>query len=128
MPRPYPLELRLRVVAAVEEDGDTYEQAADRFKVGVASVDRWLALARKGELAPKPNRNGHQPVIRDGLEEDLRALLRERSEDTLPELCDRFEERTGVQVSTSTMSRSIRRLGFTRKKRPSNLKNASRSE
>ena len=121
------MELRLRVVAAVEEDGDTYEQAAERFKVGVASVDRWLALHRRGELAPKPHTNGHKPTIRGELAEGLRQLLVERPEDTLAELCDRFEERFDVQVSPSTMGRAVRRLGFTRKKRPSKPKSGSRS-
>ena len=128
MPAPYPLALRLRVVAAVEEDGDTYEQAADRFKVGVASVDRWLALARKGELAPKRHTNGHKPTIRGELEDRLRELIRDRPEDTVAEFCDRFDERHGVRVSSATMSRTIRRLGYTRKKRLLKLKNATPNE
>ena len=128
MPTSIPLELRLRVVAAVIEDGDTYEQAADRFKVGRASVNRWLALARRGELAPKRHTNGHKHTIRGEREDWLRELLQECPEDTLPEYCDRFDERHGIRVSSATMGRAIRRLGYTRKKRPSKRKNVTRNE
>lgn len=49
------LDLRLRVVAAVEADGLSHREAADRFKVSAASVSRWRALARqKGEPRPGP--------------------------------------------------------------------------
>ena len=49
------LDLRRRVVAAVDEDGLTHRQAAERFKVSAASVSRWRGLAReKGEPRPGP--------------------------------------------------------------------------
>ena len=35
------VDLRRRVVAAVDEDGLTHRQAAERFKVSAASVSRW---------------------------------------------------------------------------------------
>jgi len=51
------LDLRRRVVAAVDEEGLTHRQAAERFKVSAASVSRWRALARqKGEPRPRPRR------------------------------------------------------------------------
>ena len=47
--------MRRRVVAAVDEDGLTHRQAAERFKVSAASVSRWRRLAReKGEPRPGP--------------------------------------------------------------------------
>ena len=39
------LDLRLRVLAAVDEEGLTHRQAAERFGVSAASVSRWRALA-----------------------------------------------------------------------------------
>ena len=49
------LDLRRRVLAAVDEEGLPHRQAAARFRVSAASVSRWRALAReKGDPRPSP--------------------------------------------------------------------------
>lgn len=49
------IDLRRRVVAAVEEEGLNHRQAAERFMVSTASVSRWRRLAReKGDVRPGP--------------------------------------------------------------------------
>jgi len=49
------LDLRRRGVAAVDEDGLTHRQAAERVKVSAASVSRWRAWAReKGDPRSGP--------------------------------------------------------------------------
>lgn len=122
------MELRERVVQAVLEDGNSYEEAAIRFKVGEASVSRWLSRARDGRLEPvHPSLNGRFPVIRGDLAERLRLLVMERPEDTLAELVDRFDEATGVRVSRATMGRALHAMRISRKKRPSKRKSATRS-
>ena len=128
MPKPHPVELRRRVVAAVIEDGDTYDQAAARFKVGRASVNRWVQLAKRGDVRPKPGTNGMEHTIRDDLLEQLRRLVLEHRDDTLSEHRDRFEEQTGVSVSVATIGRAVHRLRLSRKKRRSKPKSASPSE
>ena len=40
MPRGFSLDLRKRVIAALQEDGSTCESAAERFAVGRATVNR----------------------------------------------------------------------------------------
>lgn len=117
MPKAQPLELRERVVHAVEEEGDTYAEAAARFMVGEASVSRWLRRARDGRLEATKRRLGRVPQISGEAMESLVQLLEERPEDTIAELMEQFGERTGIQVSASTMGRAIRSSGYTRKKR-----------
>jgi hypothetical protein len=46
----------------------------------------------------------------------LPARLAERPDATLAELCSWWREAAGVAVSTATMSRTISRLDWTRKK------------
>ena len=50
MPKPLPVEIRERVVEVVENDGLTIEEAAQRFRVGTASVKRWLRRSRAARL------------------------------------------------------------------------------
>lgn len=124
MPIAYPLALRERVVKAVREDGLTYAEAAKRFMIGEASVSRYMRRARQDELAPSEHTHrGKLPQIRGEVMEQLIALMRERPEDTLLELNDRFAERTGIEVSVATLGRAVMRSGFTRKKRPSKQQN-----
>ena len=53
MVRPYSLDLRERVVRAVEEEGLSRRQAAARFGVSVSSAIKWVERYRStGSFAP----------------------------------------------------------------------------
>lgn len=113
------VDLRRRVVAAVEEEGLTHRQAGERFKVSAASVSRWRRLAReKGDVRPGPlggdrsswRVEAHRPVILEIFDanpdmstEELRAVLRDQK---------------GLSFGYGTLWRLLKRCGYTRKKRP----------
>lgn len=67
MAKPYSMDLRERVVAAVEEDGLSRHQAAARFGVGVSTAISWVRRYREtGSVAPG-QMGGHKPkAIRGG--------------------------------------------------------------
>jgi transposase len=53
MTKPYSMDLRERVVAAVETEGMTRHRAAARFGVAISSAIKWVARYRKtGSVAP----------------------------------------------------------------------------
>ncbi len=53
MPKPYSIDLRERVVAAVETDKLSRRQAAARFGVGVSTAINWVRRLRDtGSVAP----------------------------------------------------------------------------
>jgi len=61
MGKPISTDLRQRVVAAVEEDGLSRRQAAQRFGVGVSTAIRWVGRFREtGSVAPG-QMGGHRP-------------------------------------------------------------------
>ena len=69
------------------------------------------------DLAPKPS-TGLTPTILANLQQK-RALWKQLEENdtaTLERHCEIWEERQGARVSISTMSRAIRKLGWSRKK------------
>ena len=114
--KPYSEDLRWRVVAAVD-DGLPRAAVARRFIVSVPTIKRWLKQRREtGALAPKPI-PGPPAIKRDALLEALPARLAEQADATLEQQCPWWQERTGVEVSTATMSRAITALAWTRKKR-----------
>jgi transposase len=112
----YSEDLRERVVAAVER-GARRSEVVETFAVSLPTIKRWLKQRREtGGLAPKPI-PGPSAVKRDALLEALPARLAEQADATLEQHCSWWQGRTGVEVSTATMSRAITALGWTRKKR-----------
>src|SRR5262245_41855051 len=58
------MDLRERVSAAYAEGNATYEAVAERFRLGRATVSRWLRLHREtGNVAPKAHRCGNPPKV-----------------------------------------------------------------
>jgi transposase len=113
--KPYSEDLRWRVVSAVAS-GMPREDVAWRFAVSISTITRWLRLKREtGGVVPKPV-PGPPAVKMDALMAALPERLAERADATLEEQCSWWQEVSGVEVSTATMSRALTRLGCTRKK------------
>ncbi len=111
----YSEDLRKKIVEAVER-GMPKVEAARTFGVGISSVKRYVATYRDGRsLAPK-KRPGSRPKLDEGARKLLEADLEERPTATLPQRREFLRRACGAQVSDSTISRVLRRLGWTRKK------------
>ncbi len=111
----YSEDLRKKIVEAVER-GTPKTEAARTFGVGISSVKRYVATAREGKsLAPK-KRPGSKPKLDQGARRLLEADLEERPAATLPQRREFLGRVAGVEVSESTVSRMLKRLGWSRKK------------
>lgn len=116
MAHAYSRDLRERVVGSVAS-GRSQLETARLFGVAASTVKRYLQQRReRGTLAPKPIPGGGRRIgpAREAL---LRAQLDGVPDATLAEHCAQWEQTTGQQVSLATMSRAIRRLEWTRKKK-----------
>jgi transposase len=113
----YSKDLRLKVLAALDR-GMPRKEVVRTFGVSIATIGRYLRRRREGlDLAPKPS-TGRTPTILANLQQ-RRALWKQMEENdtaTLERHCEIWKERWGVKVSISTMSRAIRKLGWSRKK------------
>jgi transposase len=73
----YSMDLRERIVLAVDAGEGTQEQIAKRFSVSSRWIRSLLALrAATGSIAPKPHGGGRKPLIRGEAAESLRAAVR----------------------------------------------------
>ncbi len=61
MTKPYSLDLRDRVVYAVEHEGMSRHQAAARFGIAVSTAIRWVARFRKTGSAAPSKMGGYKP-------------------------------------------------------------------
>jgi transposase len=111
----YSEDLRERIVEAVKR-GMGKSEVARTFGVSLSSVKRYVGMAREGRpLAPK-KRPGLRPKLDEQSKKLLEADLQERPVATLPERREFLQRMAGVRVSDSTISRAIKRLGWSRKK------------
>jgi transposase len=115
--RAYSIDLRERVLAAVDR-GTAREEIVRTLRVSQPTIRRYLRLRREtGSVAPKPPPK--RPFSIGQSVEHRRTLwkqLEEHNDATLEKHCQLWERKQGVKVSISTMSRAIRRLGWTLKK------------
>lgn len=110
--KPYSGDLRERVIAAVDHHEGSLRQIADRFRIGLSTLTRWLSQRRQtGSLDPKPHGGGHPRAVDDHHAERLRDLVRDQPDATLDEL----NERLGLGGSRMTIVRALKRLGISRK-------------
>ena len=113
--RPYSLDLRQRVVEALEAVEQTID-VARRFCVSDSSVRRYRRqLRERGTLEPRTP-PGPTPRLGPESYEALRAQVRAHPDATLREHCRHWHARTEQWVSLQTMSRKLRELGWTVKK------------
>jgi transposase len=123
--KPYSKDLRVKVLAAVDR-GMPRKEVARVFGVSEPTIRRYLRLRREtGDVEPKPV-SGPPARKREALEERLPAQVRLNPDLTLAEHCELFEEESGIEVSTATMSRSLKRLGLSLKKSRSRLPSETR--
>ena len=82
----------------------------------MASVVRWVALKKRtGSLTPRP-KSGRPPTLSDSERELFAKLCEEQVDATQAELADALAAAGRPVVSTSTIARELKRLGWTRKK------------
>ena len=111
----YSEDLRNKIVEALER-GTSKVEAARTFGVGISSVKRFVATAKAGRSLTPKKRPGSNPKLDEAARKLLEADLRERPAAALFERREFLRRARGVSVSDSTVSRTLRRMGWSRKK------------
>jgi transposase len=114
---PYPTELRVRVVAAVEEGGLSIPEAARLFQVGLTFIKKMLRLHRAGESLEPRHGGGPVPLLQEPETTVLRQELKARPDATLEELQEVLTAHCRTSASLSTLSRGLQALKLPRKKK-----------
>jgi len=116
MTKPYSLDLRERVVAAVEKEGLSRHQAAARFGLAVSTVVHWVRRFRStGSVAPSKI-GGYKPKVLRGEHADwLTARCREK-DFTLSQLVEELGEIRGLKVDRRSVWEFVHAEGLSFKK------------
>lgn len=116
MPAAYSLDLRERVIDAVES-GISRRRAAGVFKVSVSTVIRWAKrVAETGSYAPLPSGGDHRSSAVEAHGDWLLAAVSSNPDLTLQELQTRLNDAHGLAKSHSCLWRFLDRHDVTFKK------------
>ena len=114
----YSNDLRLKVLDALDR-GLPRKEVARLFGISLSTIKRYLKLREHtGDVTPKPS-PGRTLTTGKSVEprRALWAQLESNDDATLERHCELWEQQQGAKVPISTMSRAIRKLGWTHKKR-----------
>lgn len=118
MGKPCSLDLRERVVAAVEVEGLSRNQAAARFGVAPSSAIKWVARFRATGSAAPAKMGGHKPkTLRGEHAEWLIARCREK-DFTISQLVDELLAVRGLKVDRRSVWEFLHAEGLSFKKKP----------
>ena len=114
MTRALSVDLRKRVIAAVEE-GASCRQAAARFGVSASSAIRWYALSRiAGDTTPKPQGGDRRSGRIEAHAAVILGALERKSDVTLADLRAELAGR-GIDVSVAGLWRFFKRRRIIRR-------------
>ncbi len=127
--KPLPLELRLRIVAVVDQQEHTKSEIAVLFNVSERYVYQLLKLRRETDnLAPLPHGGGAVLKLDEAKLLKLADLVAEFPDATLDELRVLLRRRSRLSVCLNTVWRGLQQIDFTRKKKSRRAREASPEE
>jgi transposase len=117
MGKPYGMDLRERVVEAIES-GQSTGEAARRFAIGKATAGAWARLKRSsGSVAP-PKQGKPKGSVLDAHADFIFGLIAKTPDITLEEIAGRLAQERGVTVVSTAVWKFLDRHDMTHKKRP----------
>ena len=111
----YPIELRRRVLDAVDNNLGTQEKIAKTFSVSVSWIRKLLRRRREtGSIEPLPRTQGRKPAFRDHQLQELDDFVKRYPDATLEEIRESFADR--VNCSIVAVHNALKRLEWRYKK------------
>jgi transposase len=119
MAKAYSLDLRQKVIDAIELDGMPKSEASQIFRISRNTINLWFKQREAtGSLEAKVGaKTGQGEKITDW--EKFRAFAIANTDKTQAEMAEAWGG-----VSQRTISRGLKKIGFTRKKKPTATSNA----
>jgi transposase len=116
MGKPYSMDLRERVVAAIE-GGMSTRGAAARFSIGIATAGAWARLKRATGLVRPAKQGKPKGSVLDAHADFILGTLKAAPDTTLDEMVERLQQERAVVVVRTAVWKFLDRRGQTHKKR-----------
>ena len=117
MPAPLSMDLRQRIVRAVE-GGSSMREVVLCFEVSASAAIKLMRRVRETGSAVPAQVGGHRPPALAGHEAALARIVEATPDITLAELLALLRHRLGLSPGLSTLHRTLHSLGLRHKKSP----------
>ena len=124
MAKAYSYDLRKKVIEAIELDGLKKSEASQLFNISRNTINLWFQRrAETGDLKEKA-RMGNKTKAKITDWEKFRAFAVEHGDKTQAEMAELWSE----EISARTISRGLERIGFSRKKKATDIENGMKKD
>ncbi|MBW4636469.1 MAG: IS630 transposase-related protein [Iphinoe sp. HA4291-MV1] len=114
----YSIDLRQKILSAWQNKEGSQRDLAKRFKVSLSFIRDFLRrYPETNEIAAKPQGGDRRSKIKGKDQELLKTIVTGQSDIYLREIQETLQQRTGIDVSVSSLSRTLKRLKLGRKKK-----------
>ena len=111
----YPMELRRRVLDAVDNNLSTQQKIDHTFSVSAIWIRKLLQRRREtGSIEPLPRTQGRKPAFRGANLQQLNDFVEKNPDATLEEIKEYFSD--SVNCSIVAIHNTVKRLGWRYKK------------
>lgn len=125
MGKSYSEDLRIRALGALD-GGQKKSRVSRSFSIARSTLDDWIALReRTGGVKVVPKRPSCVAALSDT--PSVHEFIQRHQHSTQQQMATAWEQETGHKLCAMTFSKSLRRLGYTRKKRVISTESVMRS-
>jgi transposase len=119
MPIVYSLDLRKKVLNAWQNKEGSQRELAKRFKVSLSFIrDLSRRYKETGELTPKRQGGDRRSKLKEKEQELVKKIVEQKNDIYLEEIQKTIQEQTGINVSVSSLCRTLQKMQLRRKKKP----------
>ena len=114
----YSMDLRQRILSAWKAKEGSQTKLAERFKVSLTFMRNFLKRYRETkEIAAKPQGGDQRSKVRGKDLEFLQEIVSKQNDIYLREIQTELKEKCKIEVSTSSLCRTLKRQKLVRKKK-----------
>lgn len=118
MPIVYSLDLRKKVFGAWQARESSQRELAKKFNVSLSFIrDLSRRYRETGEITPKPQGGDRRSKLKDQEQKIVKKMVEEKNDIYLGEIQKIIQEQTGIEVSVSSLCRTLQKLQLRRKKK-----------
>ena len=121
----YSADLRAKIIKQ-RENGASAIEVARNFGVHVRTVDRYWSRYQSSGQAYCKRRGGYRVSVLSEHRAALEQWIKTRKDITLEEIRSKLRQERGVELTVSTLSYHIRKMGYTFKKNAQGQRTRSR--
>ena len=117
MPAPYSIDFRQKIIDALEM-GAKQTSVAEQFDVSDSFISKlWHQYQETNCLKPKKMGGHVKPKVNIDGEKYIEVWIENDPSLTINQLCEKYEDTFNILMSESSMSRALKRMGMSYKKK-----------